>query len=118
MTKVVSIVTDNDITMRKACDLLAIKHFLCFAHTINLLVQEVYDDLLDTTEALPFSLLGTPKALYPISAEETDILNEFAELFLAKLPFLIQDLKRSDSNRFQMQNKQLKLWSSRLKLFF
>nr|XP_017093875.2 E3 SUMO-protein ligase ZBED1-like [Drosophila bipectinata] len=39
--KVVTIVTDNDATMKKACEHFQIKHFPCFAHTINLLVQEI-----------------------------------------------------------------------------
>ncbi|XP_050322582.1 E3 SUMO-protein ligase ZBED1-like [Bactrocera neohumeralis] len=39
--KVVCVVTDNDATMKKACELLKIMHIPCFAHTINLLVQDV-----------------------------------------------------------------------------
>jgi len=39
--KVVSIVTDNDATMKKACEDMSLKHLPCFAHTINLLVQEI-----------------------------------------------------------------------------
>jgi len=39
--KITTIVTDNDATMKKACDLLKIKHLPCFAHTLILLVQEV-----------------------------------------------------------------------------
>lgn len=37
-----SIVTDNDATMEKACELLEMNHFPCFAHLINLLVQEIF----------------------------------------------------------------------------
>lgn len=39
--KVTSIVTDNDATMKKACELLEIRHFPCFAHTINLLAKDI-----------------------------------------------------------------------------
>jgi len=41
--KITTIVTDNDATMKKACDLLKINHLPCFAHTLNLLVQEVLE---------------------------------------------------------------------------
>lgn len=40
MTKVTSIVTDNDSTMIKACDLLQKKHLPCFAQTMNLVAQD------------------------------------------------------------------------------
>ncbi|XP_017836262.1 zinc finger BED domain-containing protein 1-like [Drosophila busckii] len=39
--KVRIIVTDNDASMKKACELLEIKHLPCVAHTLNLLVQEL-----------------------------------------------------------------------------
>ncbi|XP_044573520.1 E3 SUMO-protein ligase ZBED1-like [Drosophila ananassae] len=39
-SKVVCVVTDNDSTMKKACELLKYKHLPCVAHTINLLVQD------------------------------------------------------------------------------
>nr|XP_017035011.2 E3 SUMO-protein ligase ZBED1-like [Drosophila kikkawai] len=41
LRKVTTIVTDNDVSMIKACRDLEYKHLPCFAHTINLLVQEV-----------------------------------------------------------------------------
>ncbi|XP_070138891.1 E3 SUMO-protein ligase ZBED1-like [Drosophila bipectinata] len=41
LRKVTTIVTDNDASMVKACRNLELKHLPCFAHTINLLVQEV-----------------------------------------------------------------------------
>lgn len=40
MTKVTSIVTDNDSTMIKACDLLQKRHLPCFAYTLTLVVQD------------------------------------------------------------------------------
>lgn len=40
MGKVACIVTDNDSTMIKACDLLQKRHLPCFAHTLNLVVQD------------------------------------------------------------------------------
>ncbi|XP_075165097.1 E3 SUMO-protein ligase ZBED1-like [Haematobia irritans] len=40
MQKVISIVTDNDSTMIKACELLQKRHLPCFAHTVNLVVQD------------------------------------------------------------------------------
>ncbi|XP_041673694.1 E3 SUMO-protein ligase ZBED1-like [Drosophila eugracilis] len=39
--KVVCVVTDNDATILKACELLEYKHLPCVAHTINLIVQDV-----------------------------------------------------------------------------
>lgn len=43
--KVVTIVTDNDVTMKKACELLKIKNLPCVAHTINLLIQDILKSL-------------------------------------------------------------------------
>ncbi|XP_075151908.1 E3 SUMO-protein ligase ZBED1-like isoform X2 [Haematobia irritans] len=40
MDKVVSIVTDNDSSMIKACELLQKRNLPCFAHTVNLVVQD------------------------------------------------------------------------------
>lgn len=39
-SKVATIVTDNDSTMLKACELLQKRHLPCFAHTVNLVVQD------------------------------------------------------------------------------
>ncbi|CAH2016396.1 unnamed protein product, partial [Acanthoscelides obtectus] len=38
--KITSIVTDNAASMIKACELLKKKHFPCYAHTLNLVVQD------------------------------------------------------------------------------
>lgn len=38
--KVVCVVTDNAANMIKMVEILKIKHLLCFAHTLNLVVQE------------------------------------------------------------------------------
>lgn len=43
--KVVTIVTDNDVTMKKACELLKIKNLPCVAHTINILIQDILKSL-------------------------------------------------------------------------
>ncbi|XP_062138763.1 E3 SUMO-protein ligase ZBED1-like isoform X2 [Drosophila sulfurigaster albostrigata] len=41
LSKVVTVTTDNDTTMKKACDILAFYHLPCLAHTINLLAQDI-----------------------------------------------------------------------------
>lgn len=41
LSKVVTVTTDNDSTMKKACDILEFKHLPCLAHTINLLAQDI-----------------------------------------------------------------------------
>ncbi|XP_051864445.1 E3 SUMO-protein ligase ZBED1-like [Drosophila albomicans] len=41
LSKVVTVTTDNDTTMKKACDILAFKHLPCLALTINLLAQDI-----------------------------------------------------------------------------
>ncbi|XP_060855262.1 E3 SUMO-protein ligase ZBED1-like [Metopolophium dirhodum] len=40
VSKVVTIVTDNASSMIKACQILKIRHLPCFAHTLNLVVQD------------------------------------------------------------------------------
>ncbi|CAI6371303.1 unnamed protein product [Macrosiphum euphorbiae] len=40
VNKVVTIVTDNASSMIKACQILKIRHLPCFAHTLNLVVQD------------------------------------------------------------------------------
>jgi len=42
LSKVVTVTTDNDSTMKKACDILEFKHLPCLAHTINLLAQDIF----------------------------------------------------------------------------
>lgn len=40
VNKVVTIVTYNAFSMIKACQILKIRHLPCFAHTLNLVVQD------------------------------------------------------------------------------
>lgn len=57
LNKVVTIVTDNDAYMKKACELMKIKHLPCVSHAINLLVH----DLLKIDSMVP--LLGKGKRI-------------------------------------------------------
>lgn len=41
LSKVECILTDNDSTMKKACEQLQYKQLPCVAHSINLLVQDI-----------------------------------------------------------------------------
>ncbi|XP_030764036.1 zinc finger BED domain-containing protein 4-like isoform X2 [Sitophilus oryzae] len=43
--KIVCIVTDNAANMIKTCELLKIRHLPCYAHSLNLVVQENFNDL-------------------------------------------------------------------------
>lgn len=102
MQKVVSIVTDNDSTMKKACELLEIRHFPCFAHTINLLVQ----DVLKLKELVP--ILAKCKSIVSFMKRSTITMAKFKQAQTIENPLgLIQEVQTRWNSAFQMIKRLL-----------
>ncbi|XP_036344463.1 zinc finger BED domain-containing protein 1-like, partial [Rhagoletis pomonella] len=102
MGKVVSIVTDNDSTMKKACELLEVKHFPCFAHTVNLLVQDV----------LKLEILGPIltkcKSIVSFMKRSTTAMAKFKQAQNIESPLgLIQEVSTRWNSAFQIIKRLL-----------
>ncbi|XP_070072653.1 zinc finger BED domain-containing protein 4-like [Drosophila takahashii] len=95
--KVVTIVTDNDVTMKKACQHLEITHFPCFAHTINLLVQEI----LKMEIIRP--ILTKCKAVVAFIKRSSTAMAKFREAQMVTDPLgLVQEVPTRWNSAFQM----------------
>jgi hypothetical protein len=100
--KVVTIVTDNDATIKKACELLEIKHFPCFAHTINLLVQDAL--ILENLQAL----LNKCKAIVAFMKQSSTAMAKFKDAQNVAGPVLpIQEVPTRWDSSFLMVERIL-----------
>nr|XP_043069341.1 E3 SUMO-protein ligase ZBED1-like [Drosophila bipectinata] len=100
--KVVTIVTDNDATMKKACEHLQIKHFPCFAQTINLLVKEI----LKLEIIRP--ILTKCKTVVAFMKRSSTAMAKFKDAQMVTPPLgLIQEVPTRWNSAFQMMERIL-----------
>ncbi|CAH1104318.1 unnamed protein product [Psylliodes chrysocephalus] len=108
--KVICIITDNAANMTAMCNILKKPHIGCFAHTINLVVQ----DVLEKTECIK-ELLKTVKnivAFFKKSSKATDLLkNEQENRNSSKLK-LLQDISTRWNSTYYMLKRVIDVGDS------